>query len=986
LAALSTDRDGASLSGRAPTGHHWTATTSTVDALGRTICTLSRNGPVAERDWHVVRTTYDLRGNTLAVVDQLARTTVRYDYDLLDRPLAVDSIDSGRRLALPDAAGNAVATRDARGCVALRRFDALHRLVELRARDDADARLTLRERIVHGDSLPPGPERDAAVAGNALGRVWRHDDEAGAVAFPAYDFAGRVLRSERYVVSDAAVAAAEPAGWTADWDAADAGADLEPAAHTTSSRYDALGRAVEVRPPADVEGHVATVVPSYSRSGALQSVTVDGTPYVRQVAHDAKGQRVLIAYGNGAASGEGPGVVTRYAYDPASGELVRMRSQTMDPQADGWTGAGSLLQDTTYSYDLVGNPTAVEERSSGCGIAGTADGRDVLVRRLEYDPCYRLTSATGRACSDIPAPRPAVDLPRCGAGATPGPGNAPDLTSSCREDYTYDPLGNLLGLRFSTLAGGSAWHRRFGLGHRPASEWAQATDNRTTSVTTGSGSTSPITYDAAGNVMTQGGGRTFTWDWAGRLRSFVVSAGAGVSVASRYLYGADGSRVKKWVRRGASEVLDESTTYVGGLVEHHRWSKSGGGRSSGLHVADGHRRVARLHVGDRHPDGGEPATYELADHLGSSTIALGATGLWMNREEYFPYGETSLGSYARKRYRYAGKERDEESGLYHYGVRYYAPWLGRWMSCDPVPPVPPGRQTVPRAGAVRPLSSYLYGRSSPLAFVDPTGGVEVKATSELKAGIGPVKLSGKASERFGGTTSGGEAAASAGVEQSLGPLKAGGSVDTTGTVKGKASLDGVEGEASADPKKAGKGLEVAVPLGSVKVKIKVSGEGHISAGITAGVPGAEAGGSGTFKALDNSDLHSLGTVTSEGELTFQAGLSKAQGSGKLEAVFTEHSVRFMEATDRALRQIGAARREASGIPETSQKIEVRDWKPEDPEEDTRSWWQKFTEGVRAFGRVWSDIGKITDNDPRTGEQVDPATGRPYEDRSQLDYH
>src|SRR5262249_49806587 len=35
------------------------------------------------------------------------------------------------------------------------------------------------------------------------------------------------------------------------------------------------------------------------------------------------------------------------------------------------------------------------------------------------------------------------------------------------------------------------------------------------------------------------------------------------------------------------------------------------------------------------------------------------------------------------RYRYTGKERDEESGLSYHGARYYAPWVGRWTSCEP---------------------------------------------------------------------------------------------------------------------------------------------------------------------------------------------------------------------------------------------------------------------------------------------------------------
>ena len=59
-------------------------------------------------------------------------------------------------------------------------------------------------------------------------------------------------------------------------------------------------------------------------------------------------------------------------------------------------------------------------------------------------------------------------------------------------------------------------------------------------------------------------------------------------------------------------------------------------------------------------------------------------------DEYHPYGTSAFRSWAssaevsakrkrkRKRYRYSDKERDEETGLYYHGARYYAPWLGRW--------------------------------------------------------------------------------------------------------------------------------------------------------------------------------------------------------------------------------------------------------------------------------------------------------------------
>jgi RHS repeat-associated protein len=57
-------------------------------------------------------------------------------------------------------------------------------------------------------------------------------------------------------------------------------------------------------------------------------------------------------------------------------------------------------------------------------------------------------------------------------------------------------------------------------------------------------------------------------------------------------------------------------------------------------------------------------------------------------EEYHPYGTSAYRSFqssevSAKRYRYTGKERDEETSLYYHGARYYAPWLGRWTQADP---------------------------------------------------------------------------------------------------------------------------------------------------------------------------------------------------------------------------------------------------------------------------------------------------------------
>ena len=125
--------------------------------------------------------------------------------------------------------------------------------------------------------------------------------------------------------------------------------------------------------------------------------------------------------------------------------------------------------------------------------------------------------------------------------------------------------------------------------------------------------------------------------------------------------------------------------------------------------------------------------YHLGDHLGSSNVVIDSSGNLINREEFTPYGETSFGSFARKRYRFTGKERDEESGLNYHGARYYAPWLIRWASCDP-------------AGPVASLNLYSYSQN-PLLFVDPNGTdplkegeIDTNNIQEIKVGNSNIKV------------------------------------------------------------------------------------------------------------------------------------------------------------------------------------------------------------------------------------------------------
>lgn len=723
LAPASTGPDRAPLTDRAPVTHHWTPATTVVDALDRTRARYLRGGADPGKDGHATCTTYDIRGNTLTLTDELGRTAFRYAYDLRNRPLMAGGIDGGARWTIADAAGNPVHSEDARGCMTLRTYDALNRLLTVHARDSADVPLTLRERLVYGDL---SSEHDSAAA-YRLGRLWRHHDEAGLSTAERYDFTGALTEQTRQVISDTALAAAEPGGWTADWSAPDAAAALDTTEYRTSTRHDALGRAVVITAPSDVTGHRARILPAYGRSGALTSVSVDGTAHLRLLVHNARGQRILVA--------NGAGLVTRYAYDPDTYRLTRLRTEPMTRAPDErWTATGPPLQDLTYSYDLTGNLTRIDERTTGCGVAGTPDGRDRLVRDFTYDAFNRLTEATGRACAELGTLRPLGDTPRCGSyPAAPNQTNAPDVTTGYRESFSYDETGGLLDLCYQVTTGTtrSRWHRIFTVG---------ATTNQLTSVSNASETPLPFSYDANGNVRTEGSSRHYTWDHKGLLTGFRTTAGAGTSVAARYLHGADGSRVKKWVRRGDNAAADESTVYLGGLAEHHTWAKQGGGANSLLHIHDGATRIALVRTGPAHPDDAAPAVrYELTDHLANASLTVDSTASWVNREEYFPYGESSFGSFARKRFRQMAVERDAETGLLHCAARHYAPHLARFTSCDPLGPA---------AGT----HVYAFARGSPLLRTDPSGLLDQDAAVPQAP---PPELNGADGGRFEAVREGG---------------------------------------------------------------------------------------------------------------------------------------------------------------------------------------------------------------------------------------
>ncbi|XXX53456.1 RHS repeat-associated core domain-containing protein [Sorangium sp. So ce124] len=677
--------------------HAGTPAVSHLDALGRVFRAVADNGAEGE---YITQTTLDIEGQPLGITDARGNQAMRHRFGLGGQLLNQQSNDGGERWMLAGATGQRLRAWNGRGFVYRSSYDGLrrptHEQVQLGSGSERLAR-----RYVYGEAHPQ------ATARNLRGRLYQVYDGAGVVTSQAYDFKGNVLQASRRLRSDVHA--------DADWSVLSALTDVsaiataaEPLLETesfgTQTAYDALNRPTGLTAPDGLTASDASEVkPTYNEAGLLERVearirgAVAWTTFVDNIDYDAKGQRERIEYGNGTS--------TVYTYDPLTFRLSRLKTTRNSDSA--------VLQNLTYVYDPVGNIVEI-----GDSAQQTVFFNNAVVSpsaQYVYDAVYRLIEATGRehagGLSD--APRDQNDLP---IQSLPHANDAQALRNYT-EQYVYDAVGNLR--RMVHQAGTGSWTRWYA--------YEETENNRLTS-TTGDPENGPFrtyAHDAHGNMTLMPHITALTWDENDQLRSTDLGGGGVVY----YTYSATGQRVRKvWEHNG---LVDERI-YLGGYEVYRRRNSSGLVlERQTLHVMDGARRVAMVETKTVDTSGPFTVTprvrYQLDNHLGSASLEVDGAGLVIGYEEYHPYGTTAYWSassaveVSRKRYRYTGKEKDEETELYYHGARYYAPWLGRWTSADP-------------AGLVDGPNLYQYVRGNPIRLVDANG-TESKEVADFKAGL-----------------------------------------------------------------------------------------------------------------------------------------------------------------------------------------------------------------------------------------------------------
>ncbi len=120
-------------------------------------------------------------------------------------------------------------------------------------------------------------------------------------------------------------------------------------------------------------------------------------------------------------------------------------------------------------------------------------------------------------------------------------------------------------------------------------------------------------------------------------------------------------------------------------------------------------------------------SYLTQDQLGSTRIVTDGAGNPTSRHDYLPFGEeikSNVGgrdTVAAPGYnpggvmqKFTSKERDNETGLDYFGVRYYSSSLGRFTGTDP------SRRSVKLANP-QSQNRYSYSLNNPLRYIDSNG-------------------------------------------------------------------------------------------------------------------------------------------------------------------------------------------------------------------------------------------------------------------------
>jgi len=722
--------------------HNDTPSKAYFDSLGRTFITIEHNrynkkqngSTTTINEEYQTRVELDIEGNQQKITDAKGRIVMTYHYEMLSANIHQHSMEAGERWMLNNVVGNPTYAWNSRSFRIRSEYDELNRPLNI-FMQEADKTEIMVERMVYGESHTDGSL-------NLRTKLYQHYDQTGVVTSAKFDFIGNPLEGKRSF----ATIYKEYVNWITLKDIDDleqikitASAQLENEEFTSFTTYDALNRPTQMITPHTSEIKPNVIQPGYNDANLLEKTAIwirrNSVPsglldtsgasqhIVTNIDYNAKGRREKIEYGNNTQ--------TSYFYEYETYRLHNLRTTRNNGEV-----TAEPMQDILYTYDPIGNITHIQDDAQQSYYF-----KNQLIEPHNdyvYDAMYRLVKATGREHvgqtngSKNKAIQPNHDDSFRVNHPHPHDGNAMDRYT---ESYEYDQLGNILNILHDASMGG--WKRFYQYTEASLIEPAKKSNRLSATSLPGDNENGPYhgkyTYDEHGNMTTMPHLPLMKWDYKDQLwaSSKQVVNNDGTPETTWYVYDSSGQRVRKVTENQAateqSPVKIKERYYLGAFEVNKEYNTDGDKilERKSLSVMDDKTRVALIET-KTHETGlmnrlrnlvTSPTPlyrFQYSNHLGSASLELDVAASFISYEEYYPYGNTSFQSVdstreiPAKRYRYTGKERDNETGLDYYGARHYASWLGRWCSCDP-------------SGFVDGYNVFIYVKGNPVRFWDPSG-------------------------------------------------------------------------------------------------------------------------------------------------------------------------------------------------------------------------------------------------------------------------
>jgi RHS repeat-associated protein len=527
--------------------------------------------------------THDAGGNLTKVTDHHGNS-VTVQYDSFGRKLSMQDPDMGNWTYTYDLIGNLSSQTDARGVKVQFFRDAVNRLTQKSYSVPPRSNIRLPATVSYAYDDPTVPY--------SVGRLTQITDGAGTTKF-SYDHLGRKVQETQ---------------------------TLDGVTYVSNNIYDLLGRPTMLSYP---DGGLTLY--GYNKQGAIEAVGYangqgDFTFAVVNIDYNASNQITKVLYGNS--------VTSEYFYNPLTTRLTHFTSTSSTPE---------LLQDLSYTYDPLGNITAI------------TDALDPSASQtFGFDDLNRMISASGAY------------------GA---------------HNYSYDPIGNMTSKEGVTLTYGQN-------GLRPHA-------------VTASGDGWSMQYDSNGNLIKRANSNvanTYEYDADNHLvrvakEGIAVSGSSGPIVKkisafdkTEYVYNGDGARIKEIITNGAKKQV---TRYLGASYE------IAADETTTKHIFAGNQRIASLDsVGNWAfylPD--HLGSTDVVTNLSGEVIER--TSYSPYGSIFSDSGSVKVP------FKFTGQKQDLDNELVLFPARTYEPKFGRFMQPDSIVQALSDPQTFNRYSYVR---------------------------------------------------------------------------------------------------------------------------------------------------------------------------------------------------------------------------------------------------------------------------------------------